>query len=128
MAWRPLTVTATQLFSFIILPGTGHHYHEGTQGKQSPRQHLLISAHRLDLSEAWPSLPSSCTNTVLCSKASEQKCSSQNIFGWSNGQFTCLQTNSTITALSNGLKRYQHSQVQYNTRPFTPLIWQNTCT
>lgn len=40
----------------------------------SPQQHLLNSAHVLKLNEALPSLSSSCMNTVLGLKASQQKC------------------------------------------------------
>lgn len=40
----------------------------------SPQQHLLNSAHVLKLNEALPSLSSSCMNTILGLKASQQKC------------------------------------------------------
>lgn len=40
----------------------------------SPQQHLRNSAHFLKLNEALPSLSSSCMNTVLYLKASQQKC------------------------------------------------------
>lgn len=84
----------------------------------SPQQHLLDSARFLTLNEALPSLSSSCMNTVLGLKASQQKCYSHKNSGCGNGQFSLLETYSKIITLSNELKLCQHSQVQYNTHPF----------